>query len=210
MKMMMWALGMVALAGQAVMAQSNLCCNGTFSSPKDPLEGWTIDYGFTGSTVYMDNRSSISFCPEHLGRKQVLRIAKVKESKVETPVISFEQGTRYQCTMDVLAGSGVRIHFNGYDWKPGVEPYEKPQLKDLRQVFKGDSFAGGPFPWRMVTVAMPHPKVSPLAQSHLRKIRFITVEVLVPADYQSDPETYIANVKITKIGKYTVSKESGD
>lgn len=206
----MMVAGLMGWGVCQTMAQSNLCSNGSFTSQKDPFEGWTINYEFSGSSVYANNHKAISFLPAYMGRKNVARMEYISEKKMETPLIPFEQGSRYQCTLDVAGDVGIRVHFNGYNWRPGVEPTDKPQLKDMRQNYRGDAFDGKASSWRTITVEIPHAKISSLAQSHLKKVRFLTVEILIPEQGPSGKAVYVSNVKVTKIGKYTVSKAPGE
>ena len=208
MKQLKWIVVMAGFTGMAALAQSNLCSNGSFTSANDPLEGWNIHYEFTGSSVYMNNHNTISFVPEHQGRKRLLGMAKTYENKVETKLIPFEQGARYQCTLEVLGEAAVRVHFNGYNWRPGIAPSGDPQLKDMRLVYKGEAWSGASASWKTVTVSLPREQISQEADSHLKKVRFITVEVLVPAGGEGKG-TYITNVKVTRIGTYKVRKDSG-
>jgi len=65
--------GALGLAGLPTLAQSNLCYNASFSSTNGSLDGWNLDYDWTGSPKYAGNQKNASFLPEYKGRKNVLK-----------------------------------------------------------------------------------------------------------------------------------------
>lgn len=192
---------LACLSAWPAAAQSNLCYNGSFTSPADPLDGWIIDYAWTGNARYVNNRSTVSALPEFKGRQHVMRLAYTYENKVECKPIEFELGARYQCTLDFIGDVPVRVNFNGYMWEPGVAPYPDPQIKDLRRIFKSEAFSGTANNWKSVKITFPQPEVSELAWSHLKQVRYFTVMVLVPAAGIPGKGTYVTNVKVIKLGQ---------
>lgn len=202
--------GLVWLAAMSVRAETNLCFNGGFTSTNEPLEGWTIDYAWSGSSVYSGNKSTVSYLPEFNGKKHVMKIVPSAQSKVECKPIKFEQGCRYRCSL-YLYGGGMRggwdwtcrFYFTGYMWRPGVAPYDDPEIKDFRRVLKGKPWVGKTSAWTPVTFEFPMTTVSELENKHLKKVRYITAYLLE----NSGAPTYIADVKIIKLpGTYTVKK----
>ncbi len=192
-------------------AESNLCFNGDFSNTNNALEGWTVDYAWTGNTHYMDNKSTVKVLPEHEGRKHVMCITPNEQSKVECKPIKVERGFRYRATLELLGGGSSshgteRFYFTGYSFAPGVAPYDDPEIKDFRRLIKADPWAGANVhPWKTITVEFPHKEVSALEYKHLKKVRYITLYLLA----QTGEPTYIANVKIVKLPEtYTVRKET--
>jgi hypothetical protein len=197
--MVLVAGAVACLAGSSALAQSNLCYNGSFNSPNGALDGWTVDYEWTGNSKYAKNRDTVSALPEFRGRKNVMCLGYTYENKVESKPIKFEPGTRYQCTLEFIGDVPVRFSFNGYMWRPGVAPYDDPHLKDLRRIFKSDAVTGTAKGWRTMTFTFPHPEISELAWSHLKQVRYITAMVLVPALGVEGKGTYISNVKVIKL-----------
>jgi hypothetical protein len=204
--------GVVGLASLPAIAQSNLCYNGSFTSSKDPLDGWNFDYDWTGNVNMAGNHKNVSFLPEFKGRRNVFKMVVPKnyESKVETPLMKYEPGARYKCTFDLYADVGeVRLLFLGYNWRPGIEPGEEPKLQDMRRIYKGEAVSARGASWKPITVTFPHEQISELAYSHLKKVRYVTVMLLVPGATEYVGNFYIANVKVTKLAeKYTVSKNA--
>jgi hypothetical protein len=192
-------LGLAALPG---VAESNLCYNGSFTASTDPLDGWNVNYEWTGNVKGSGNHKNVSFLPEFKGRRNVLKMVVPRnyESKVETPLMEYEPGARYKCTFDLYADVGdVRILFLGYNWRPGIAPNDEPKLQDLRRIYKGDAISTSGASWKPVTVTFPHEQISELAYSHLKKVRYATVMLFVPGGTDYAGSFYMANVKVVKL-----------
>ena len=206
----MIAVSMLALvASWAKAADPNLCFNADFTHTNSPLEGWNYDYQWEGNSHYMGNHNTVSVIPEQKGRRHVLCINPTWQSKVESKPIKLEPGFRYRCTIEILGGGAnadgsERFYFNGYQFAPGVAPYDDPELKDLRRILKSDPWVGAHVrSWRAVTFDFPHKEVSDLEGKHLKKCRYITAKFLA----SSGEPTYIANIKIVKLNEtYKVKK----
>ncbi len=187
------------------------CYNQSFTSSKGPLDGWNIDYDWTGNEHQMGNQKNASFLPQFNGRKNVLKMSVPSgfETKVETPLIPYEAGDMYKCTFDIYI-ENVAVHalFQGYNLKPGIPPSEPAQMQNLRRMYKAEYVQEEKGGWRTVTVSIPNPQISTTAYRHLKKIRYITVLMYVPGDtYFKDGNFYISNVNVVKLpGKVTVSK----
>jgi hypothetical protein len=205
-------LGFVlALPSLAATAETNYCYNSTFTSSKGPLDGWNVNYDWTGNTKQMGNHDNVSVLPSFNGRTNVLKIAVPSgfESKVETPLIPYEVGDMYQCTFDICVEKVVvNTLFQGYNLKPGIPPSETPKLQNMRRMYKAEYVASKGTMWKTVTVSLPNAQITELSYSHLKKIRYITVLMYVPgATYFEDGNFYISNVRIVKLpGKAKVVK----
>ncbi len=203
-------LGLVVMGAMASGAESNLCFNGNFSNTNNPLEGWIIDYRWDGNSNYMNNHNEVTFVPEHDGRKNTMRLNPGgDQSKAECKLIKFELGARYRCTVDVLGGGATmngnsHFYFTGYNFAPGVAPYDEPDRKDMRRVLKGKYWSGDHIhPWKTISFEFPMPVVSELEYKHLKKVRYFTAYFLVN---HGDP-AFLANVRIVKLpGTFTVKK----
>lgn len=200
---MLIVAGFASLAGGAPAvsrSQQNLCYNGTFDVPDKPLDGWMIDYRWTGNSHYAANHTRVSAVASHKGKRNVMRIKGGAETKVESAAIPFEQGARYQCTLNLM-GSMPHIYFSGYKWKPGIRPHEKPHLGDLRRIYKSQfrntKVSSGGGGWKKVTFEFPLPNLSDLAKKHLKYVRFCTVYIIVIND--ASGEIYVDDVVVTKI-----------
>ena len=205
--------GLMSLGVLPAPAESNLCPNASFDAAKSPLEGWGVNYDWTGNSKQMGNQDNISVLPEFQGRRHVLKVGVPKdyESKVETPLIAYEPGARYTCTFDLYEDVGsVRILFLGYNWRPGVAPSDEPKHQDMRRLYKGDvieTHKGAA--WKTVSVTFPHEEISELAYNHLKKVRYVTLFLFVPGATGFSGNFYISNLKMVKLpGKCKVRKGS--
>jgi len=201
-------LRLVCLPG---LAQSNLCYNGAFTANKGSIDGWNVNYEWTGNSKNSGNHNNASYLPEYKGRRNILKMAVPRdfESKVETPLMAYEPGDRYKCTFDLYADVGeIRILFLGYNFRPGISPGEAPKLEEMRRIYKGDAISTSGASWKSVTIAFPHEQISELAYSHLKKVRYVTVMFFVPGATSYVGDFYLANVKMVKLpAKCTVTKK---
>ncbi|MEI8138494.1 MAG: hypothetical protein WCI03_01355 [bacterium] len=202
--------GIMGLASLPVLAESNLCPNGSFNCKTNPIEGWNVNYAWMGNSKYTDNHTYASYLPEYKGRRNVLKmkVPRSIESKVETPLMKYEPGDRYKCTFDLYADVGeVRMLFLGYNWRPGIAAGEAPKIEDMRRIYKGDATSTSGASWKTVTVVFPHEQISELAYSHLKKVKYVTVMLFVPGGTDYVGDFYLTNVKVVKLpGKCTVTK----
>ena len=183
---------------------AELCHNGGFSHAEDPLNGWMIDYAWSGNSHYMGNKSHIKFLPRYGGKSGVMHVdGRGGETKVECLPIPFERGARYRCTIDYKATTGPHIYFTGYKWKPGIRPYaDKPvHIGDLRRIYKSAfrnhkvrGLSGG---WKRETFEFPMTNASALSLKHLKYVRFMTVYFVV-VQYARG-EAWIDNVSVKRI-----------
>ncbi|MDA3924217.1 MAG: hypothetical protein PF904_05920 [Kiritimatiellae bacterium] len=208
----------IALTVSAQMDTMNYCYNGSFIAETGHLDGWNLDYDWTGLSIQQGNHLNASYLPEFKGKKNVMRM-KVPhgyESKIECKLIPYHKGERYKCTFDIyidmetIGSYETRALFNGYRFKPGIRPYDDPKLQDLRRIFKTNlvpmkSIAR----WRRMTIDFPtKPKVSKTAYAHLKKIRYLSLFIFVPGGtYPKDGNFYLANVNITKLPREVTVKK---
>ena len=208
-----FALLSLGMTFSSMAAESNVCYNSSFNSEKGNFDGWNLNFDWTNNKHQMGNHQNVSFLPEFKGKRNVLKmkVPSGYESKVETPLIPYTMGERYKCTFDILIEDvNMRIHFQGYNLKPGIPPSDTPLLQDMRRNYKAESIdASKGAAWKTVTVEFPMAQVSELAASHLKKIRYITVLMYVPgATYFTAGNFYISNMRITKLpAPFTVKKE---
>jgi len=190
----------------------NLCYNGSFNSEKGNLDGWNLDYDWTGIKLQQGNHLNASYLPEFRGRKSVMhmKVPDGYESKIESPLIAYEIGDRYKCTFDILIeGVNMKMLFNGYQFGPGVKPYENPKLQDLRRIYKTEQMdmkkGGG---WKTMTMYFPNnSQISSAAYTHLKKVRQIGIFLYVPGHTYGSGDFYLSNVRITKVpGKVSVKE----
>ena len=200
-----FVLVVFALAGTGAVAaprpQEDLCYNGTFDAAEKPLDGWMIDYSWTGSSHYMNNHTRVSAVATHRGKRNVLFINGTSETKVESRAIPFEQGARYRCTLEIQGSTMPHIYFTGYKWKPGIAPHANPHLGDLRRIYKSQfrnhKVTGSSGGWKRVTFEFPLKDPSSLAEKHLKYLRFFTVYIIVIND--ENGQVYVDNVNVTRI-----------
>lgn len=207
-------LGMViTVSAQSFSSDKDYCYNGTFTLGENHLEGWNLDYDWTGISHQQGNHLNASFLPIFSAKKNVMqmKVPSGYESKIECKLIPYEPGDRYKCTFDIyIENVNMKMLFNGYRFKPGVRPYEEPKLQDLRRIYKTDQKDMNMGKrWQSMTMYFPTtPQVSSTAYDHLKKVRYICMFLYVPGHtYFKDGNFYLSNVKITKLpGKVTVKK----
>jgi len=182
-------------------AEKNLCFNGTFDYEGNPLEGWITDYRQIGNSWYMENHHKVRAVEREGAKRHVVSLSMGGDAgtKMESKPIPFEQGIRYQCTMDFKGDGICRVYFAGYKWKPGIRPHENPQIYELRPLFKSKANTAGGSAWKTIKLDMPMKEISPLANKHLKHVRFITLYVYTTGT------AYVDNVKIRRNGRYTVN-----
>ncbi len=189
---------LVPVSGEA--ADKNLCFNGTFDFEGNPLEGWITDYRQVGNSWYMENHHKVQSVEREGTKRDVAKLSMGGDAgaKMESRPIPFEQGSRYECTMDFKGDGICRVYFAGYKWKPGIRPHENPEIGELRPLYKSKANTAGGSAWKTITLDMPMKEISPLADKHLKPVRFITLYVYTTGT------AFVDNVKISKIGRYTV------
>ncbi len=192
-------------------ADCNLCYNSDFSSEKGHFDGWNLDFDWTGNSYWQGNHLNASYLPIYLGKKNVLKmiVPKDYESKLETPLVAYAAGERYRCTFDIYVDSvNMKARINGYNFKPGIRPYEKPQLQDMRPTFRTEQIDVKKGGWRRVSMDFPNnTQVSATAFRHLKKVRYISMLTYVPGATYGAGNFYIANMRITKLpGEVKIKK----
>lgn len=205
------ALGL-ALTALSQAGDLNLCYNAAFDSEKGNLDGWNLNYDWTGVGLQQGNHLNASYLPEFRGKKNVLhmKVPDGYESKVESPLIAYETGDRYKCTFDIyIEGVNMKMLFNGYQFTPGIKPYENPKLQDLRRIYKTEQMdmkQGSR--WQSMTMYFPNnSQISSTAYAHLKKVRQICFFIYVPGHTYGAGDFYLSNVRITKVpGKVSVKK----
>ena len=205
--MIVLSLGLILAAtvvAAPVRVGDELCHNGGFQNAEDPLNGWMIDYAWTGNSYYLDNKSRITFLPRYGGKRSVMHVdGRSGETKVECLPIPFERGARYRCTIEYKSTTGPHIYFAGYKWKPGIRPYaDKPvHIGDLRKIYKSafrnHKVSKGSGGWKRETFEFPLPNASELSLKHMKHVRFITVYFMVVVDAKG--EAWIDNVSVKRI-----------
>ncbi|MFO7937875.1 MAG: hypothetical protein R6V06_09765 [Kiritimatiellia bacterium] len=194
-----------AITASAQTFGHNFCYNGDFTLGDDHLEGWNLNYDWTGISLQQGNHLNASFLPHFRGKRNVMRmnVPKGYESKIECKLIPYKAGERYKCTFDIyIENVNMKMLFNGYRFKPGIRPYDDPKLQDLRRIYKSDqkNMKKGSG-WKRKTMFFPtESRVSATAYRHLKKVRYISTFFYVPGHtYTEEGNFYLANVKITKL-----------
>lgn len=182
----------VAQAASPEAAPQPIIENGSFDDPVDPLKGWTVDYAFTGNSHYLENKSRVSIATDGV-RKNVVQFGSAGDAgvKMESRAFVLERGFKYTCTFDIK-GAGYRIYFAGYQFAPGVRPYEKPELGELRMVYQSKATTGSSAEWKQEKIEIPGVTLSQQAIDHLKKVRYLTVYI-----WMAKPG-FVDNVSVTK------------
>ena len=175
-----------------------------FDDGANPPTGWITDYEWSGNTYYIENKFQITTGAAP-GKGQVVHLkpdAKYQSkspmpgeggAKMETLPFILEPGFRYKCSLDVKGGPS-RVYFAGYRWAPGVRPYDNPDIKDLRMIYKSKAAdTNKSSDWQRVSLEFPGVTLSEQALKHLSYVRFLTLYVWFMHEGSID------NVEITKI-----------
>ncbi len=178
---------------------NNLIQNGSFDDPGDPFRGWTIDYKALGNE-FTHNSKRISFLPFEDGRTSVMRVDNVMEggTKAESSIIPFDISQKYRATLYVKGGP-YRIYFAGYQWKPGVRPYDNPRPEDLRMVYRSKTATGRAKSWTLLSLDIPGVAASELSLKHMKKIRFLRLYILFHTIEHVGDTGFVDDVSIVKL-----------
>ncbi len=188
------------LTWTAAAFSQNLIVNGSFDDPDDPLKGWKFKYDLPGESLYFENHTFIKVLESHAGRKGVLTLSGTfammadfpgQGSKVDSDPIPFDPTKRYRFSAWARSeGPDCRILIEGYKWKPGIKPHEKPALHELRKVYrfsqlyfgakKEGELGGVPrgADWRKGEDVFPSAQLTPMAQKFLKEVRFLVVHIV--------------------------------
>jgi hypothetical protein len=192
-------LGLVLSA--AVAEPVNLIANGAFDNAEKPLAGWKTEYKAKGESWYKDNETFVSVVADgdrpHVARLNVATqfLADNPGVKIESDPIPFDPKKRYRFSgMAKSLGPCGRIMLEGYTWKVGVKPHEKPSREEIRSTYrfpilmfktaeaKGSSETNEvPRTWTAASAEFPSPKLTDLAKKFYAKSEFVVVRVVAIA-----------------------------
>jgi hypothetical protein len=164
----------VLLAVSSVHAGENLLVNGTFDHKDGDLTGWVTDYAFSGNSNYMGNKNRVKV---DRGAAQ-LKAAGDAGVKMECIPIKLEKGYRYTAEFKMKSnGMMSRVYFAGYKWKPGIRPHDKPEIGELRMIYKSKADTSAGRSMGRMKIELPGVKLSSQAKKALNYVRFITLYV---------------------------------
>lgn len=192
-------LGLVLSAAAA--EPVNLIANGAFDNAEKPLAGWKTEYKAKGESWYKDNETFVSVVADgdrpHVARLNVATqfLADNPGVKIESDPIPFDPKKRYRFSgMAKSLGPCGRIMLEGYTWKVGVKPHEKPSREEIRSTYrfpilmfktaeaKGSSETNEvPRTWTAASAEFPSPKLTDLAKKFYAKSEFVVVRVVAIA-----------------------------
>lgn len=218
-------LGFQSLEVSAAGIGSNLFANGSFDKG---LEGWQYKYSEKGESWYFDNDKFISILARDGGQVNVLSM-KCNYDKAMVPgqgvlvdshpiPIDLSNGARYRLTVSArTTAPDCRIYLQGFSWKPGIKPHDKPDIYELRRQYKfaqvffngrqGGDFGGVNKSWDTATMTFPDPKMTDLAKTSYEKIKFVSLHVVAigasgeAKNFQSrdDCYLYVDDIKLERI-----------
>lgn len=194
MRIILPSLLLIAAALSAVPAAraQSLLENGNFDNPADPLNGWVVDYAWTGNSYYVGNKSHVSIGTEG-ARKNIVNFTSAGDGgvKMESRAFPLEPGFKYVSTIDIKGA--YRLYFAGYQWAPGVHPHDNPELGELRMIYQSKAAVGSSEAWKQEKFELPGVKLSEQALEHLKKVRYLTVYIFMAKGGSVD------NVTLTKV-----------
>ncbi|MDD5520444.1 MAG: hypothetical protein PHI84_06475 [Kiritimatiellae bacterium] len=194
---------------------SNLMINGSCDNPENPWKYWTYDYTPMQNENYAQNTKYVSMLPEFAGKKNVIKMVINDDKgykdqpmwwigvKVDSPLIPFEQGCRYRFSISVMASATYHIYVMGYQFKPGVKPYENPSLFDMRLRYKGDFNREGDKKvsskgWDRIIRDFPAPQLSKVAMQNIKAVKYISLHCI---GITSKGEMYLKDLVVEKLSE---------
>ena len=193
-------------AVNASAAGPNLVFNGSFDDPTNSLKGWCVNYEWEENENYMKNHMNITAETSAEGKRNVLKmfvptgVAKHQGVKIDSAPMKYEKGFRYRVAANIkTTGPQNRIYIAGYQWKPGIKPYENPKIWDLREVYRTDDFQAHTRvgAWTKINGEFPALSLSDLAKAHLNKVTFIVVHIIAIQGEGGD--FYVDDVSVEKM-----------
>lgn len=174
-------------------AVQDLLENGGFDHPDHGLEGWIVDYAWSGNKHYAENADKVLLVPQKGSRGNAVKLLGDNGAgvKMESLPIPFDMDYSYECTLDIRGGP-YRVYLAGYKWKPGIRPHDDPELGELRMVYKSKAASGSASSWKEETTRLPGVKPTSMALQHLKQVRFVTVYI-----YFLQPG-FVDNVSLTR------------
>lgn len=179
-------------------AGGNLVPNGGFDNEKKPLSSWYTEFTRKGESWYKDNLKLVSVVADD-DRPHVLKLDVATQFladnpgvKAESHPIPFDPKKRYRFSAAARStGPCARIMLEGYTWKPGVKPHEKPERWELRSTYRfpilmfkpaedGGSSETNQVPqdWTSASAEFPSQKLTDLAKSFYAKSEFVMVRLV--------------------------------
>ncbi|OGV69908.1 MAG: hypothetical protein A2283_11065 [Lentisphaerae bacterium RIFOXYA12_FULL_48_11] len=184
----------VFLSNSASAAQEkgkNLMINGNCEDPENPWKYWTYDYTPSQNGNYINNTKYITMLPQFNSKKNVIRLI-INDDKgyqgfpmwqlgvqVDSPLIPFEQGCRYRFSILVQGSAPYHCYPIGYQFKPGLAPYENPSLFDMQKRWKGswntiDDKGVNPKSWTKIHRDFPEPQLSNNGMRIIKTVRYMS------------------------------------
>jgi hypothetical protein len=224
-KAIIWVFSAILCASFAVAASApdkskNLMINGNCNDPENPLKYWTVEY--PNNQNYINNLKYLKLLPEFGGKKNVLHFRTTDDpgyggfpqywagTQAESPMIPFEAGCRYKWSFSVIAGAVYHIYPIGYMFKPGIKPYEHPNLDDLRMKAKGGWAEQVPKKdkWTTVTYEWPEKQLSENGMVQMKAVQFMSLHII---NITQIGDVYITDLAVEKLpGGYTGGKITAD
>ncbi len=203
----------------------NLMVNGSCDDPEDPWKYWTYDYTPSQNGNYANNTKYVSMLPQFNNKKNVIRMI-INDDKgyqnqpmwwigvqVDSPLIPFEQGCRYRFSISVQGSAPYHAYVIGYEFKPGLAPYENPSLFDMRKRYKGswniiDDKGVNPNSWTRIHRDFPEPQLSNNAMRIIKSVRMMSFHFI---GITGKGELYIKDLHVEKLSTgYTGGKINAD
>ncbi|MCX7819487.1 MAG: hypothetical protein N2652_09840 [Kiritimatiellae bacterium] len=211
-----WMPAILGLTAVATFARTNLVFNGSFDAPGEPLKGWRTHYDLPGESWYAENRQLVSVISEDAGRRNVLRLhVKTRDLAINQGVradsepIPFDPAVRYRFSAAARStGPDCRILLEGYRWKPGIRPHERPDFSELRKCYKFVQLYFGPQKagdmggvgraWSTASMEIPGELRSDLQGDIYNTIRFVIVHVVAIGGREGD--LFVDDVVLEPLG----------
>ena len=191
----------------------NIMINGNCEDPENPWKYWTYDYTPSQNGNYINNTKYVSMLPQFNSKKNVIRLI-INDDKgyqgfpmwqlgvqVDSPLIPFEQGCRYRFSILVQGTAPYHCYPIGYQFKPGLAPYENPNLFDMQKRWKGswniiDDKGVNPKSWTKIHRDFPEPKLSNNGMRIIKTVRYMSFHFI---GITGQGELYIKDLQVEKL-----------
>lgn len=192
--------------------------NGSCADSNNPTQFWTFEYKQL-NTNYADNEKYVTLLPNYGGKQNVWRMEVTDATAMgggvwlDSPIIPFEQGCRYRFTVSIIASAPYHLYPVGYQFKPGLKPYENPVFGDMRPRFKGafstqDDHGVNLRSWTKIYRDFPDKQLSNKAMGIIKNVRMMSLHV---CGVTGKGDIYLKDLIVEKLpDKYVGGKITGD
>jgi hypothetical protein len=208
-------ISVVFSVATTVGAATNLVVNGGFDDSRGLAHGWKTQFAGPGESWYEKNHELVSVSAGDDKDQRHLRLnvatqflADFPGVKSDSVPIPFDPGKAYRFSARSRStGPDCRVMLEGYHWKPGVDPYDNPSMRDLRRCYrfkplyfgavKGGTTGSAGAAWSEASQVVSAKDLSTEAQKSFGKIQFVIVHIVGITGKAGD--VYVDDVRLEPV-----------